>query len=353
MDNASQAPKDEATAQPEAEVLTPRAADTAAGAGETSAPLPANPKDGTPLHKRVYRPSHRATFIGLAAVAAILFINAVIIGLVIRGQSSTSEPPTGQVTINQDALDKLGVNQSDVGSSGVLLTITPDTSFKGDVVVGGTIQVAGKLKLNGKFSASDAEFTQLEAGNTTLNQLGVSGDSTLTSLTIPNSLVVTGTTRLQGAVTVTQLLTVNNSVNVSGNLAVGASVSASSISANTLTAISSLVIGGHVTTAGTVPAVSRGPNGAGTPLGINGSVSISGNDQAGTVAFNVGASSGGSGLIATVTFHTAYSNTPHVTVTPIGFLSTFFITRTATGFAISIGNAPGPGGYAFDYHVEQ
>lgn len=354
MENGAPAPSTEnPSGQPEPETLKPRSAETGTAPAETTEALPA--KDGKPVHRRIYRPSHRATFIGLGAVAIVLIINAVIIGLVVRNQGSQADQPTGQVTINQDALDKLGVNQSGTGGSGVQLTIAPDTNFKGNVVVGGDIQAAGQLKLNGTFQASTARFTQLDTGNASANQLAVSGISTLADVAIPKSLNVTGTTRLQGAVTVTQLFTVNNSVNISGNLSVGAALSAGSVSGATVAAISNLVIGGHVISSGSVPAVSRGPNGSGTALGINGSVSISGNDQAGTIAFNVGTNSDGCGLIATVTFHSDYNSTPHVVVTPIGDVGSFYISRNTNGFTVSLSSCGSlnTGGYAFDYIVEQ
>lgn len=349
MENSAPTPTSENSGQPEPETLQPRSSETAAGA-ETTEALPTSSKDGQPVHRRIYRPSHRATFIGLGAVTVILIINAIIIGLVIRGQGGQTNQPTGQVTISQDALDKLGVNQTGIGGSGVQLNITPDTNFKGNVVVGGDLQAAGQLKLNGTFSASSARFTTLDGGNTSLNQLAVSGNSTLANLNVPTSFVVAGTTRLQGAVTVTQLFTVNNSVNISGNLSVGAALSAGSVSGGTVAAISNLVIGGHVITSGSVPTVSAGSS---TVLGSNGSVSISGNDQTGTVAFNVGVGSSGGGRIATVTFRSLYSNTPHVVITPIGNVGTFYISRDGSGFSIYVGGALSPGGYAFDYIVEQ
>ena len=348
MDSATSAPNQENAGQPEPQTLVPRSASTAAGTAETTEALPA--KNGEPQHHRVYRPSHRATFIGLAVVTVILLINAIIIGLVIRNQNNTAQPPTGQVTVNQAALDRLGVNQSAVSGAGVQLTITPNTNFKGDVVVGGDIQAAGQLKLNGAFLASSARFTTLDAGDTSLNTLGVSGNSTLANLIVPTSLNVSGTTRLQGAVTVTQLFTVNNSANISGNLAVGAALSAGSLSAGTITAVSNLVVGGHVITSGTAPTVVKGSS---SVLGSNGTASISGNDQAGTIAFSVGVGSSSGGLAATVTFHSAYSSTPHVVITPIGQVGTFYISRSSSGFSVYVGSALAPGGYAFDYIVEQ
>lgn len=352
MDSGPSASKDEGPAQPEAEVLAPRSGDTAATADNTTTtPLAANANDGKPQHRRLYRPSHRATFIGLVAVAAILLINAVVIGLVIKSQSKDSSTPQGQVTVSQDALDKLGVNRDPLNTSDIVLTVTPNTQFKGKVVVGGDITVAGQFQLNSKLTASDATFTQLEAGNTALSQLNVNGDATLTNVTLRKDLIVSGTTRLQGPVTLSQLLTINNGANISGNLTVGSSITSSTISASNLTAVSTLTVGGHIVTAGSLPVITG--QGGSSVLGSNGSVSVSGNDASGTIAFNVGVGASGGGMVASIAFHTGYSNTPHVVVTPIGNVGSFYISRSGSGFTVFINGTLSPGGYAFDYIVEQ
>lgn len=351
MDTGPSSGKDEGPAQPEAEVLTQRGGDNSTAADGTTTPLQA--KDGKPQHRRLYRPSHRATFIGLGAVAAILLINAVIIGLVIRSQSKDNGTPEGQVTVSQDALDKLGVNRDALNTSDIVLTVTPNTQFKGKVIVGGDISVAGQFQLNSKLNASDANLTQLEAGNTALSQLNVNGDTTVTNLNVRKDLAVTETTRLQGPVTLSSLLTINNGANISGNLTVGSSITSSTISASTLTAISTLTVGGHVVTAGSAPSVTA--KGGSAVLGSNGTVTVSGNDASGTIAFNVGFGATSTGMIASVAFHTGYSVTPHVVVSPIGNVGYFHVSRSGSGFTIYI-DGPGPlspGGYAFDYIVEQ
>jgi len=339
--------------QPEAEVLVPQANEVAASEASAPVPLPIDPKSGKPQHKRLYRPSHRATFIGLTVVALILIINAVVIGVVIRSQGKDATSPTGQVTVSQSALDHLGVNRDTIGDSGVVLTITPRTQFKDSISVGGDLSIAGKFNLNQKLVATDASLTQLEAGNSTLNQLNVNGDSTVSGINVRNNLQVTGNTVLQGAVTLSQLLTVNNSVNVAGSLAVGSGISANAISGNNVTVLSTLTIAGHVVTVGSVPSLSGGS----ISLGSNGTISMSGNDAAGTIALNVGAggTSAGGGIFANVTFKNAYQTTPHVVVTPIGNIATdFYVTRSKTGFSIGLsGPITTPGGYAFDYIVEQ
>lgn len=313
------------------------------GAANQPAALAKRPRRGT------YRPSHKATFIGLAAVVAILAINAAVILFVIRRQTSEqTQVAKGQVTINQDALDKLGVNRSAVGDAGVKLTINPDTAFGGMVEVAEDVSIGGQLKLNGRFSASDATFTNLTAGNTGLQQLNVNGASTVTTLNVRNEMVVAGITRLQGDVTLSRLLTVNNSANVAGNLAVGGALTVNTFQSRNLTIENNLTIGGKLITRGSAPGVA-----AGNALGSNGTVSISGNDTVGTVAANVGVGAS-SGIVARVTFRNSYSSTPRVVVTAVGAgVGSVYVTRSSTGFNIGVNGAMPPGGYAFDYIVAQ
>jgi hypothetical protein len=108
-----------------------------------------------------------------------------------------------------------------------------------------------------------------------------------------------------------------------------------------------LTIGGHIVTRGSAPGV-----GGGGALGSNGTVSISGNDAAGTVAVNVGAGATG-GLIAQVSFRQGYSNTPKIMVTAVGRAMDLYVNRSASGFSIYTNVALPPGGYAVDYIVMQ
>ena len=298
-----------------------------------------------------YRPSHKATFIGLAVVVAILAINAGIITFIIKKQSkaaATQASQQDQVTINQGALDKLGVNRSAIGDAGVELTVNPNARFKGAVQVGGDVSIAGQLKLNSKFSATDASLAKLEAGNTSLNQLDVNGDGTVSNLTLRKDLVVTGLSRLQGAVTVSQIFTVNNNANVSGSLSVGGALTVNSFHTSSLVVDTSLTVGGHIITRGAAPSVAPG-----TALGANGTVSISGNDTSGTVAANIGTGAV-SGIVANIAFINNYSNIPHVVVTAVGAgIGSVYINRSLGGFSIGVNGAMAPGGYAFDYIVEQ
>ncbi|HSX36860.1 MAG TPA: hypothetical protein VLG13_01940 [Patescibacteria group bacterium] len=341
-------PKEKTVEPPAPEVLVPRADDGSQAPEAAKAAADAKPLPSKRLH-HTYHPSHKATFIGLAVVVAILAVNAGIIGFVIKSQSKDkSKASQGDVTISQSVLDKLGVNRSAVGDLGVALTVSPDARFSGNVTVDKTVSIAGELKLNSKFSATDASLAQLEAGNTSLQKLNVNGDSTVSNLNLRNDLLVTGVSRLQGPVTMSQLLTVNNNANIAGSLSVGGTLSVNSFHAGSIVLDSSLTIGGHVITRGSAPGVGPGP-----ALGQNGTVSISGNDAAGTVAVNIGAGGGG-GTLVSIAFRNQYGTIPHVVITPIGAsASNFYVNRSVGGFSIAVSGSIPAGSYAFDYIVEQ
>lgn len=342
--------KNKSTEPPAPEELRPQAhKDTQ----DVSDDAGVKPKTAVRARRTTYRPSHKATFIGLAVVVGILAINAGIITFVVKGQGEiASNTLDGEVTISPGVLNALGVSRNPIGNSGTELVVNPDSRFNGKVVIGSDVSVAGELKLNSKFSASEASLAKLQAGDTSLEQLSVNGDTTTTNMNLRRDLAVVGTTRLQGPVTVSQLMTVNNNLNVTGSLAVGGTLSARSFQASSLVSDTTLTIGGHIITRGAATSVGRGAG-----LGSVDTVSISGNDAAGTVAVNLGANATRSGILANVAFRQNYGTTPKVVVTAVGGpVDDLYISRSAGGFSIgvrSITSGLSGAGYAFDYIVMQ
>jgi hypothetical protein len=319
-----------------------------ASAGPTVAASQAAVKTGVKSRRVAYRPSKRATFIGLAVVIVILAVISVGLFFLIRAQGGLQAALFGdQVTISGDALQSLGVNSSQVSTQGTELVVGPNARFNGKVKLGGDVSIAGQLQLNNALSASSASLGALQASTVTVGQINASGDSTLGTINGRNDLNIVGTTRLQGPVNIGQLLTVNNNLNVAGNVAVGGTLSVRTFQASSLTSDTTLTIGGHVITRGTAPGV-----GAGGAVGSNGTVSISGNDASGTVAVNTGTGAG-NGILAQVSFKQAYATTPHVVVTPVGIGVKFYVNRNPSGFTIGVSEAMPPGGFAFDYIVMQ
>lgn len=332
------------TNNPEPETLQPKGVKQAVNAPNPGATptLPSRRIGG-----RTYRPSHKATFIGIAVIIAILAINIVVIGFFLQPHT-TASAQKNDVTLSTDTLGKLGVNRDVSGNSGTQLTINPNAKFNGTVTVAGDENVAGQFKLNGAFTANSASFAKLQAGDTGLNSLNVNGDGTVSNLNLRKDLAVAGTVHVQGASTFSGIVTVNNNLNISGNIAIGGTFSSKAVEGSSVVADSILAIGGHVVTRGSAPGV-----GSGSGVGANGTVSISGNDAAGTIAVNTGTGAG-NGVLAQVSFRTAYANTPHVVVTPIGAaVPGLYVNRTSYGFSISASGGMSPGGYAFDYWVVQ
>ncbi len=289
-----------------------------------------------------YRPSHKATFIGLSVVVLILAVNAGVIVLLMRTQQDAKSKADESVTLSPATLSNLGVSRSPVGNLGTELVVGPKARFNGSVTIGGDISIAGQFQLKKKLSAATASITDLQAGDTSLSELTVNGDATANNFTARQGLTVAGASRLQGAVTI------SNNLTVAGNLVVGGTFSSRSFQANSLTSGSTLTIGGHIITQGSAPSV-----GAGGGVGSNGTVSISGNDASGTVAVNVG-TGGGNGLLAQVAFRTQYGSIPHVVVSPVSRSpGSYYVTRTVGGFSIYTSSALSSGGYAFDYIVMQ
>ena len=320
-------------------------ASSSAPAGESDTPQPST----KPVNKFSYRPSHKATFVGLGVVIAILAANAALIAFLMKNQTDAMSDPSQQgVTLSPQVLDKLGISRNPVGNKGTTLTVGPDAKFNGKMEIGGDTSIAGQLTLNNKMSAADASLTKLQAGDVQLQQLNVNGDGTISTLNLRRDLNVVGSTRLQGPVTMSQTLSVNNNMNVISSLSVGGTLSVRTFEASSLTSGSTLTIGGHVITRGNAPRVS-----AGSGVGQNGTASISGNDVAGTVSVGVGTGSRG-GTLAEVSFVNKYDNIPHVVVSTIGGgLGSVYITRNADGFSIGVNGAVPAGGYAFDYIVMQ
>lgn len=299
--------------------------------------------------RNTYRPSHKATFIGLAVVVVILVVNAIVISVVLKNKAkSDKQASEAQVTIDADALSKVGVNTASIGDTGVQLTVEPNAQFKGKLSVAGETNLSGELKLNSKLTSADASITSLQAGKTSLSQLDVNGDSTLSALNLRSTLLVTGTSKFLGAVTMNELLTVNNSINVAGNLAIGGALSTAGFVARDLTSTGTLNVIGHIVSGGSTPAV-----GAGGALGSNGTVAISGSDTAGTISINIGTGAVG-GTLASVAFKNQFGSLPRIIITPVGIGGDFYVRNPSVGgFSVAVMSGLPPGGYSINYIVMQ
>lgn len=331
---------------PKPETLTAQSdGETIADAYAAGSAIPAKPV--RVLKRGSYKPSHKATFIGLLVVAIIIALNVGIVLFVMRGETTATEKARSEVTLSSETLNSLGVNKTAVGNEGAKLTVGPDSTFNGTVTVEKNISIGGEMQINNKLTSTQASIANLQAGESSLGKLTVNGDISAESLLLRRDLIVPGTTRLNGAVTVGQLLTVNNNLNVTGSLAVGGSLSIHNFQASSLTSDTTLTIGGHVITRGGTPRIVGGSG-----LGATGTVTLSGSDTSGAISLGIGVGNGG-GLLCSVTFAMKYASTPHVVVTPVGRDLNLYINRNADGFQVYADGAIPAGGYAIDYIVMQ
>jgi hypothetical protein len=156
-----------------------------------------------------------------------------------------------------------------------------------------------------------------------------SGSDTLSSLT------VTGQSDLE-------VLTVEQDANIVGNLTVSGS-----------TTVGSITINGHIISGGITPSVSVSSN-----AGSAATVTVLGDDSAGTITLTSGSSGTLSGSQVNLTFANSYGDTPHVLITPndstSASLEVYPTNVTDTGFSLNVSAAPQANTtYSFEYFVVQ
>lgn len=299
--------------------------------------------------RRSFRPSLKGTIAGIVAILVVLAANIGIISFILSHQIKKAGTSLTTVVTTPDQLGKIGSSEGPAGQN-LNLVVTPNAQFKGQVTIDKAVDVGDRL------TAPTASLTQLQAGNSSLAALNVSGGTSLSDASLRGNLNVTGLTNLQGAVTVAKILTAA-ALNVTGNLTVGGSFVTNDFSARSLTSISTLTIGGHVVTAGSAPGGSRG-----SALRAGDNASVSGNDATGTISYGAGTGQPTAGDILTVTFVTAYSATPHITITAVSAdancaKSLVYISgKSRTGFTVALASPPStfPGfSCQFDYQVMQ
>ncbi len=237
----------------------------------------------------------RALIIGVVMIVVII----ALLGMVsLKLKPAKKSPPT--VVINTQTLDAGTLNKLTVQEGTTpakqQLTITPDTLFKNSVEIQGSVKVAKNFDIGGNANLH---------GN-----LSVSGLITASSLSV-------------GSLSI-------NTINLSGNLN----------------------FGGHIVPTGSAPTAAPSVAASG------GTVTISGNDSAGTITITIGNGSLLAGELAIITFHSAFSTTPKVQLTPINSASAallHYATRSPKFFTINDIAPPPEAGtsYVFDYLITE
>lgn len=256
--------------------------------------------------------------LAILAVMVLLVATAVIAATVARKTAKKATPTP--VTINTQSLDngtltKLTTKAAASGGGQVTqqLTVTPDTLYKGVVDIQGSIKAQKSFELGG-------------------------------------NLDVKGSSIMQGAVSINNNLAVHGALSVGGALS-AASISVDSLNISTIKVSGNLAFGGHILPSGAQPSA-KASNASG-----GGTISISGNDTAGTITINVGNGTLFAGELAAITFRTPFATTPKVQLTPVNSEASnmhYFVTRTTSFMTIETSTVASAGAtYVFDYLVTQ
>ncbi len=299
----------------------------------SSAPTP-QPAPNPPRYKTWRQIARRADSIGgvVVLLAVVLMVGgAAGFGLSLLHKGNTVKTPTVE-TLSQSQLSQLSTIGNNLGTSGQVLNIGADTLFRGKATVSGNLSVGGTFSANGPV---------------TLSQLNITGSSALSGLSVGSNLSVNGATTLNDAVTVQKLLAVNGTLSVNGTANVN-TLAATTITVKNISISGPLTIG-HLITQGPTPTAS-----AGGAIGGGGTISVSGNDTAGTINMNTGGYGGGT--LMTVTFRAAYGAAPHILLSPrsgLAALAAIYVLPSTTGFTVVAASGGGAGTMTFDYFVAQ
>lgn len=287
------------------------------------------------VHPEIKQPSPVKRFFRRVNVYFLIFLLILAIAAVIvvvnylNSQKPPVEPSIATQTLTEETLKQLANTDATVGGLNQTLTIQGNAVIAGQTLMRGNLNVAGNLQTGGSLQAPSLTIS----GTTNLNEVQI------------NSLQVANNTAIQGTTTLRDL-------NVAGTSSLSGAVTASQITVTKLimSGNASLEIPNHISFTG--PSPGRAIN-AGV-LGSGGSASINGSDTTGTINVNTG-NGPKAGCFIQITFSQAFSNQPHVIISPVGSAAantTYYVDRDKNGFSVCT-NTPAPANsvFAFDYFV--
>ena len=260
------------------------------------------------------RPLPRVALIAVAITSGLALIGLGAFALT----RPAPKPAATQVTINTQSLDagtltKLSKQADGAGKTKQQLSVTPDTVFQNGVTAEGAVTNNKSLKVIGTLDVGD-------------------------------------TSNLQGSVTVGGNLAVRGTLSVAGAIS-AASLNIGALTITNLTASGSLNFANHLVPTGGAPSITSSVAATGS------TVSVTGNDTAGTITISTGAVANVPGELAIIRFKNPFSATPKVQITPItadGASLRYYATRSTSFFTINTSTAPATNtSYTFDYLITQ
>lgn len=266
----------------------------------------------------------------LLMIGVLLIASAIVLLTYLTSKKNTGTSNLSSSSLTENALQQLASSDTNasVGNTNQVLTVQSSSIFAGKVLIRQDLEVAGNLTV----------------GNTlTINGISVSGTAQIGQLDVSSDESVGGNDSIQGSVTVGKGIQVNGPGLFSGQ------ITAPQITTPDLQISGDLVLTHHLVTGGSAPKSTSG-----NALGLGGTTSISGDDTAGSININTGASPI-AGCFATINFSTSFNTTPHVLITPIGSYAAsvgFYVNRSSKSFSIcGTVAAPQNVNFGFDYFV--
>ena len=199
------------------------------------------------------------------------------------------------------------------------------------------------LDANAVLATTVNAIQQLDQRTTQLQQNLQTLQNQLNNLDLSNLNTVNANTLT------TQTLTVSGTATIATLHVTGSTTIDSNLTVKGDTTVEDIYVNGHIVSGGNIPQIASGAQ-----AGSNASVSIEGNDTAGTVTITTG-SGAATGELATITFNAPYSKAPRITLTPINASSAqaqYYVERSLGSFQVRAAGGVAPGTtYVFDYQV--
>jgi hypothetical protein len=271
----------------------------------------------------------------------LLFILVLVVAAAAFGVTYTMNKREQEIRLTTSELTEsdiaeLKTTDAIVGDPKQILTIESNAVITGKVVMRDSLDVAGALRIGGPLSlpsiraGGEGNFGSLQtndfqaAGNAAVGGiLDIVG-----TVTMGQNLTVKGTGNFGGRVDIGGPATINGNLNVNGT------ISATGLNFGNI-AFS------QINTNGAQPGITvSGAAGGGS------TASISGTDTSGIATINTGGSTG-TGILATITFSSAFSGTARPVLTPNGpgcaNIAYYVTNMSATQFSIASATAPPAG----------
>jgi len=279
--------------------------------------------------------------LGKFNIYLMLFILIIVIAVVAFGVTYTLNRRETEIRLTtseltESDLEELKTSDAIVGDPKQILTIESNAVITGKVVLRDSLDVAGALRIGGPLSlpsiraGGEGNFGSLQT-----NDFQAAGNATIGGiLDIVGSVTMGENLTVKGFINAGGRLDIGGPATINGNLNVNGTISATGLNFGNISF-------SRINTGGPQPGISvSGAAGGGA------TASISGTDASGIATINTGGGTG-TGILATVTFTSAYNGTARPVLTPNGpgcaNIGYYVTNMTATQFSIATATNPPAG----------